>query len=289
MSNRKLRLALLTLLLLGLSGFVWGYLTAIRDPVVRQATVALPDWPQGLRPLKAVLISDIHAIAPDMPPERVARIVGQVNALRPDIVLLAGDFVSDRILATRHYPASALVPVLSALRPTLGTYAVLGNHDHWRNPTEVRRALRKAGVTILDNRAVRAGPLVVGGLDDSFTHHEKLWRTLQRMRGLSGPRLLLSHSPDPFAWVPAEVHLMLAGHTHCGQVSLPVIGPLMTASVYGRRLACGLVKDGKKTLIVTAGLGASNLPIRIGAVPDLWLLTLRGTEPQSPSTPPAAR
>jgi predicted MPP superfamily phosphohydrolase len=280
MSKRKLRLGLLMLVLLGLAGFAWGYSTATRDPVVRSATVAFPNWPQGAPPLTAVLISDIHVIAPDMPPKRVERIVGQIDALKPDIVFIAGDFVSDRTLATRHYPASALVAPLSKLRPMLGTFAVLGNHDHWRDPAEVRRALHQAGIRVLNNNAAQAGPLVVGGLDDSFTDHAKLWPTLKRMRRLAGPRILVSHTPDPFAWVPGDVPLMLAGHTHCGQVSLPLVGPLMTASVYGRRFACGLIRQGGKTLIVTAGLGASNLPIRIGAVPDLWLLTLGGGPPQ---------
>ena len=78
--------------------------------------------------------------------------------------------------------------------------------------------------------------------------------------------------------LPRDVSLMLAGHTHCGQVSLPLVGALMTASDYGQRYVCGLVSENGRTLIVTAGLGASNLPARIGAVPDMWLLTLSGRE-----------
>lgn len=67
---------------------------------------------------------------------------------------------------------------------------------------------------------------------------------------------------------------MLAGHTHCGQVALPLIGPLSTMSRYGRRYACGVVREGARTLVVTAGLGTSGIPLRLGAVPDMWLVEI---------------
>ena len=276
MSKNPLRLGAILILLLALIGTVWGYVVATRDPIVRQARIELADWPAGAPPLTAMLISDIHVIGPDMPPERVGRIVDRINSLKPDLVLIAGDFVSDRAIATRHYSAVEATSVLSRLHPSFGTFAVLGNHDHWRNGGEVRRALRKAGIVVLSNQARQVGPVALGGLDDSFTRHAKVDRTLLSMRRLYGARILLSHSPDPFMKLPQDVPLMLAGHTHCGQVSLPFLGAPMTASAYGRRLACGLVRERGKTLIVTAGLGASNLPVRIGAAPDMWLLTLSG-------------
>ena len=100
------------------------------------------------------------------------------------------------------------------------------------------------------------------------------------MRRLPGGRLLLSHSPDPFPDMPADIPLMLAGHTHCGQISLPLIGPVSTMSRHGRRYACGLVREKGKTLIVGAGLGTSLLPLRIGAPPEIWLIEL-GPVPRS--------
>ena len=151
---------------------------------------------------------------------------------------------------------------------------MLGNHDHWRNAAQTRAALAAAGIRPLANEAVTAGPLAVGGLDDAFTGHHDLPATLARLRALPGAKILLSHSPDPFAQLPGEVSLMLAGHTHCGQIVLPLVGQLETASDYGRRYACGLVRERGKTLVVGAGLGTSVLPLRIGARPDLWLLEL---------------
>ncbi|HEX8535761.1 MAG TPA: metallophosphoesterase [Allosphingosinicella sp.] len=253
---------------------IWGYATALRDPAVRRARIGLADWPGGAAPVRALVLSDIHVAGPDMPPERLSRIVRQINALRPDLVLIAGDFVNDRPVSTRIYSTEQSIAPLAGLRPRLRTVAVLGNHDHWRKDKEVAAALRAAGILVLDNDAAAIGPLSVGGLDDAFTEHDDLKRTMARMRALPGARILLSHSPDPFAKLPTDIGLMASGHTHCGQISLPLIGPVSTYSDYGNRYACGLIREQGKVLVVGAGIGASILPLRLGAPPDMWLLEL---------------
>ena len=269
-----IRRTFLFLVTAGLALLGWMYWTALADPVVRTAEVGLADWPAGEPPVRTVLISDIHVAGPDMPPERLARIVAQIAALNPDIVLIAGDLVSDKSVATRTYQLTEAVAPLAELRPRLGVFAVLGNHDHWRNAAEARRALGAIGIHVLDNEAATAGPLAIGGLDDDFTGQDDLPATMDAMRRRSGARLLLSHSPDPFPSVPPEVGLMLAGHTHCGQIRLPLIGAISTESRYGDRYACGRIDEGGRTLIVSAGLGTSILPLRLGARPDLWLVTI---------------
>ena len=269
-----LRRFLLFLLAAGLALAAFMYWTATRDPVVRETEVGLAGWPRGAPPVRAVLISDIHVGGPDMAPERLARIVGEINALRPDLVLIAGDFVSDKRVSTRTYPMAEAVAPLARLQSRLGTFAVLGNHDHWRNAAETRAALQGIGVHFLSNGAVPAGPLVIGGLDDDFTGHDDMRRTLRAMRRLRGARIVLSHSPDPFATLADDVGLMLAGHTHCGQIRLPLIGAISYESRYGDRYGCGRVDERGRTLIVGAGLGTSVLPFRLGAVPDLWLVTI---------------
>ena len=260
--------------LLGIGLLAWMYRAAVSDPVLRRADIAWATERDGRATFTALLISDLHVAGPDMPPERLARVVERINGLQTDLVLIAGDFVSEKKFASDRYPIATAVAPLGALRPKLGTFAVLGNHDHWRNAAQTRQALRKAGVTVLDNDAVRAGPFVIGGLDDAFTGHEDLPSTLAAMRRLGGKPILLSHSPDPFPEVPHDVRLMLAGHTHCGQIRLPLVGALTYMSDYGERYACGLIREEGKVLIVSAGLGTSLLPLRLGAVPDMWLITL---------------
>lgn len=273
-SLRRFPLAGLLLALLGLAGLGWCYLAAVQTPVVRQVKVNLQGWPAGARRVRAVLISDIHVAGPDMPPTRVERIVDQINALGPDLVLIAGDFLSRKRAATRYYSMAEALRPLGRLKAPLGSFAVLGNHDHWDDAKGAKAALAAAGVRLLENEAVAAGPLALGGLDDDITSRTDLPRTLARQRALRGARIMLSHSPDPFAKLPSDVGLMLAGHTHCGQIAPPLVGPIWTMSRHGKRYACGLVREGDKLLVVTAGLGTSGLPFRLGAVPDMWLLDL---------------
>lgn len=254
------------------------YAVATSDPVVRRTTVPMPDWPASAAAVRLILLTDVHVAGPDMPPSRLARIVEQVNRLKPDLVVFGGDFVSDKLLATKPYPAAEGLAPLAGLRSRYGSYAVLGNHDHWRDAAEVTSALREADVRVLDNEAVTVGPLRVGGVNDEYTKHADLPRTVKAMRAGPGSRVLLSHGPDVTAKMPSDISLILSGHTHCGQIRLPFVGALTYESNYGARYGCGFVREGPRRLFVSAGLGTSVLPLRLGAKPDMWLVTL---EPQS--------
>jgi predicted MPP superfamily phosphohydrolase len=270
---KRARLPLLLIAMLGLGLALWSYRVAVSEPVLREAAVALPglDGPE----LRLLLISDIHVAGPDMPPARLAAIVARINRIAPDLVLIAGDLVSDKRVATRRYAMAEAVAPLAALRPRLGTFAVLGNHDHWRSAGEAAAALRRAGIVLLANDAARAGPLAIGGLDDDYTGRADLPRVIERLAAAGGVPILLSHSPDPFPAVTGAPRLMLAGHTHCGQIRLPLAGAVSTMSAHGERYACGLVAEGGRTLVTAAGLGTSILPLRLGAPPDMWLVRLR--------------
>jgi predicted MPP superfamily phosphohydrolase len=261
--------AALLILLLG-----WCYWSAVADPVFREARMALPGFPAGQAPVRVALLSDIHVQGPDMPPERLARIVEQVNAQRPDLVLIAGDITGTRSLSTRHYSPAETVAPLRGLRARLGVIAVLGNHEHMGDARGIRAALTAVGVRVLANQAAQAGPLSVGGLDDQVSGHNRDNQTYAAMRALPGARILLSHSPDPFATLPPDIGLMLAGHTHCGQIVLPLYGAWSTGSAYGSRYACGFIEQNGRKLITSAGLGASIVPLRLLAPPDVWIVTI---------------
>ena len=255
-----------------------GYLNASSVPIVREQVITMPGWPADERPRKVLLISDLHIAIPGSSPDRLTSIVDQINAQHPDIILLAGDFVSTKQLAWSRPAFAAAVAPLRRLRAPLGVYAVLGNHDHWMDADEGRRALAAIGIQVLDNQAVQAGPIALGGVDDAFTWNANVPGTAAQIRRLTGSRVLLSHSPDVTPDTPADIPLILAGHTHCGQISLPIIGPLVTMSKYGKRYACGVVREGARTTIIGSGTGTSLLPIRFGAPPDMWLITLKGTK-----------
>jgi len=256
-----------------------GYRNATARPLVRQITLTVADYPRTAAPVRIALFSDVHVHGPDMPPERVASIVQQINALRPDIIVGAGDFVGNTLVG-KHYSVDEAIAPLEGLRARLGTYAVLGNNDYNAGANEVTRALGRAGIRVLDDDAVSIGPIALGGRDGRIYHQPPPLRAAratayQTLASTAGVKVLAAHRPDEFAFSPSSTTLVLAGHTHCGQIVLPLIGPIETGSDFGRKYLCGVIHDGSKTLIVTAGLGTSYVPLRFGAPPDIWLITLR--------------
>lgn len=268
-------LRILGLILLAALAFLgWCYANTLADPVVRRATIPMANWPAGAAPLRVALLSDVHVQGPDMPPERVARIVDQVNAQHPDLVLLAGDFVGDRALGTRDYSDAEIAAPLARLSAPLGVYAVLGNHDYGYKRVRMLAALERVGIHVLVNRAARVGVLTLAGIGDEQSEHASVPMVTLAVRPLPGPLLAFTHSPDVIPLLPARFGTVLAGHTHCGQVVLPLIGAPVTSSRFGSRYRCGLIREGDRTILVGAGLGTSVLPVRWGAPPDWWLVTL---------------
>ena len=266
---------LLLLALVGAALIGKGYWNATRDPVIRTATVEVGDWPVGRPPLKILLLSDTHVAGPDMPPARLARIVDALKKLKPDLVLIAGDLVSERRGATHIYTPAEVVAPLGGLRAPLGVVVAPGNHDHWFKPDALRGELEKRGLRVLQNEAVKLGPLIVGGVDDDYSDHDDVPATLAAMDRLGpGVPVLLSHSPDIVPDLPRPVAAVFAGHTHCGQIRFPFIGALTYVSRYGDRFACGDIDDKGQRVFVGAGIGTSLLPLRFNTPPDAWLVTL---------------
>lgn len=263
---------ILLALLLAVAGVVLYAMGEARDaPVVRTATLSLPGWPAGAKPVRAVLISDVHIGSQAMDGARLTRIVAQVNALKPDIVFIAGDMISGSVPDSAGPLGEAMVAPLARLRAPLGVVAVLGNHDNWTGGLAVRNELTRAGVTVLENQAIARGPLAIGAIGDVWTKHADIPTTLAALRGIAGGRVLLTHSPNIVPLLP-DGSVLLAGHTHCSQVRL--FGWTPGRQPFDKRYRCGVIHDGGRTIVVTAGLGTSGPPVRLGAPPDLWLLTL---------------
>lgn len=269
---RRLILSALALLAIGFGVLAYAFTQARADPVVRRATIALPDWPAGAAPMRVVLLSDIHIGSLAMNADRLSRIVAQVNALRPDLVLIAGDFIYGHDPRKGVRFGAQLARPLAGLRARFGTVAVLGNHDWWNEPGQVRAQLARAGVTVVENGAIRRGPLAIAAVGDEYTGHDRIGAAMTAVRRLPGARLVLTHSPDLVPELPGDARLVLAGHTHCGQVSL--LGWTPGPQPYARRYRCGVIREAGRAIVVGAGVGASVAPVRLGVPPDLWLLTL---------------
>ena len=272
------RLAILALI--GIVVLAFMFVEAWRMPAMRTATIPLAGLPAGHRPIRVALLSDSHMSGPDSSPARLTRIVEAINAEKPDLVLLAGDYIGDRKLIGPRYTPDESVAPFAGLRAPLGVVAVLGNHDHWEGAASVTKALRGVGVTVLSNQAIRRGPIALGGIDDAYTGNARPGATLSAVRRLRGAPLLFTHSPDVFPDLLPGAPMLLAGHNHCGQVVLPFIGAPSVPSRYGSRYLCGYYEEYGKKLVVTGGVGTSIVPFRLLARSDWWLVTLVPPQPK---------
>ncbi|MDR6847905.1 putative MPP superfamily phosphohydrolase [Sphingomonas sp. BE270] len=261
------------LVLIGLALLLGAYVASRADPIVRRTTVTLPDWPKGAPPITLALLTDIHLGNASMDRARLDRIVDQVNALKPDLVLIGGDFLADYDKPQAKVRSRLIAESLVRLKAPLGTVAVLGNHDYNTDPQAVTNALARIGIPVLQNTATQRGPIVIGGLGDFDTDHANVPTTIAAMAKLHGAHVVLTHSPDAPTPFPGTFRLLLAGHLHCGQIVLPLLGPV-SVPVARRRYLCGVVHDGNRTVVVSGGLGTSNAPLRVHAPPDLWLVTV---------------
>lgn len=265
------------IVLAGLSLLAYGYYEATQDPIARKTIIKVDDWPINKPPMRVLLMADIQMAGPDMTPDRLDRIVTQINKENADIILIAGDFISKKSLATKLYTADETIAPLAKLKASVGIYAVLGNHDHWADKDGFIKALDKYNITLLSNEAVAVDGINIVGIDDEYTKHADIEATMASLSKLEKTaNIVVTHDPDIIPEIPFDTAMIAAGHTHCGQISPPLIGPLTTLSRYGRRFACGEIDDNNKKVIVSAGLGTSILPLRIGAPPDYWVVTLKG-------------
>ena len=251
--------------------------------------VALPGW-RG-PPMTIAALADLHACEPWMPAARVRAIVAHTNALKPDLVVLLGDYVSSlHRFGESDVPPAEWGAALAGLSAPLGVHAVLGNHDYWERPgpAPVRAALRAAGARLYENQAAElthdgqkfwlagtgslwAQPLGRG----RFAGTNNLPATLRQVSS-EAPLILLAHEPDQFVGTPDRVALTLSGHTHGGQVRLPGMGAPFVPSQYGQRYIYGHVTEGSRQLVVSGGLGCSGLPVRLGVPPEITLIDVVG-------------
>jgi len=253
------------------AGTTFPLLEALRCQVSRRV-VELPNLPPRFRGMTAALLTDLHH-GPFVPLAYLRRVIETTNSLKPDLVLLAGDYVS--------VDARYIAPVCEAVRKLeapLGRFAVLGNHDHWESTLESKLQLDRAGFELVDNRGawLRRGPdrLRICGVGDLWTDEQDLAAALGDADE-SDAVILLSHNPD-FAEVldDPRVGLMLSGHTHGGQVVLPLFGPPFSSSKFGTKYLGGLVQGPSCPVFVSRGVGTTGPPVRLLCPPEIVLLTL---------------
>ena len=272
----------------GAAGGIVGAHSVVVEPFdlrVERYRIPVRDLPLGLHGMRLVQISDTH-LGPHVPPAFVERVVRESIALGPDVFLLTGDYVHRGTECNRR-AAELFEPLVATGRPVIG---VLGNHDWFGDGRDMSRRLSGVGVRMVDNARVfidsetrrisegvpREG-VCVAGLGDFSKDVMDLESALGGVPA-DMARIVLQHQPDAvetreFVEGP-RMDVVFAGHTHGGQIRLPLIGAPVTLSRYGQKYATGLAQGPRCPVVVSRGIGMSFLPVRIGVRPEIVEVTL---------------
>lgn len=240
---------------------------------VSETDVFLRDLPDRFEGFRITQLTDVHH-SRIVGIDEVRRIVDLANLTKPDLIALTGDYTT----SYRRY-IEPCAEALGKLNAPEGVWAVLGNHDHYTDRELTARALENNRIAVLNNAntALRRGSdvLQLSGIDDWS------WAGTDWLRALYGldqkrPTVLLSHQPRVLDFAESEkVGLILSGHTHGGQIDLPLIGPPARFATNELKYAQGLFRRGNTQLYVSRGTGVIGLPVRFGVRPEIAVLRLR--------------
>jgi hypothetical protein len=265
----------LTLSAVAGSGYVWWM--EPRWLAVERVAITLPRLPPAFDGFTIAQLSDLH-FGPVVAPEHVHTAFDLALSLRPDLIAVTGDFVSE----LSHGEAGQLTEALRRLTAPHGVFGVLGNHDWWTDARVVAEAVSRAGVALLRNQhfAVRRGgqSLYLAGVDDFWEGHADLGRALAGIPD-GAAIVLLAHEPDyaDRASRHMRIGLQLSGHSHGGQVRFPLIGPIVLP-LHGQRYPAGLYTLEEMQLYTNRGIGMVRPAVRFNCRPEVTLFTLRSLE-----------
>lgn len=275
--KKRIRISLVVLLLiLAVLGF-WVVLIEPNRLVVHSETIQIESWPVELSGLRIAVISDIHTGGPFINDQKLRDIVGKTNALKPDLIVLLGDYMSSNTWHSHRVEPGVTTAALKNLKAPLGVYAVLGNHDWWYSGERVRDAFDANGIPVLEDEVVEIKwhekSFWLVGLADLWTRPQHIGATIAKVPAGS-TMIALTHNPDIFPNLPQSVPLLLAGHTHGGQVNFPLFGTPIVPSRFGRKYTVGHLFENSHHLFVSTGIGTSILPVRFRVPPEIVLLTV---------------
>ena len=276
--KRTIRIALAVLLLLTISCLIWGLFIEPNRLIVREQIIQIDNWPKELGGLRIAVIGDVHTGGPFINDQKLRRIVELTNQQHPDLIVLLGDYMSPNSWHSHRVEPEVTAAGLKDLSAPLGVYTVLGNHDWWYNGEKVRRAFEQNGIKVLEEEVAelkwRDKSFWLAGLADLMTRRQHVRETIAKAPPDS-TIVALAHNPDVFRQLPESVPLLLAAHTHGGQVNLPLIGTPIVPSRFGSKYTAGHVLENGHHLFVTTGIGTSILPVRFRVPPEIVILTIK--------------
>lgn len=275
----------------------YAYFIEPNQLVVTHATINVKKWNPAFDGLKIVMIGDVHGGSNNVTEEKLRQVVALSNEQKPDLVVLLGDYVSQQQFPRKpirerdlRMPVASIADSLAGLEATYGVFAVLGNHDGWHGADRVAAEFKRVGYRILQHEVAAiekdGARLRIFGMTDHLSLTKGWVATSKEAKALmetsgTGEIIVLQHSPDILQVISGEysispdLRLMLAAHTHGGQVVFPLIGAPMVPSGYGQKYVRGHIRDNDVDMFVTSGLGTSVLPFRFGVPPEIAVLTIR--------------
>ncbi len=247
-----------------------------RDFEIVDLKVSIPDLDPSFNDYRIVHISDLH-LGQWISAKRIEGVVNLVNKLKPDLIAITGDSVSYVV----NEPVLDMLRFLKNLKPNDATVAVLGNHDHWVGPDEIRKVMKESNIIELENDiyTLKRGDamLYIAGVDSITLEKQDLEAVLRKLPS-SGPAILLAHEPD-FADESAATgrfSLQLSGHSHGGQMIIPGIGTPFRGSKF-RKYPLGEYQVGEMVQYTNRGLGTNVFWIRINCPPEITILRLQSS------------
>lgn len=271
-----LRRAFLSTATLGLGGAAYATLVEPHRIQTNHIHVTLPGLARALDGVTVAQITDLHRSSL-VSRRYLERCVAIANRLEPDLIVFTGDSLTDDGSDDPATLAGDTASCLGQARARHGVLAALGNHDHWFDADVVTKLIERAGIPVLRNQnttvTINGAPLPVVGLGDLWTEGVEFQKAFTGIDDL--PALVLMHNPDTFEhWPRPGSHLVLAGHTHGGQVNLPVFGAPVVPSRYGQKYAQGLFRRDDTAMYVNRGLGVLWPGIRFNCRPEIAVFHL---------------
>lgn len=275
---KRIRIALLVVMVFGAGLAIWAFFIEPNRLIIHSQTVRIDNWPKELSGLRIAVIADVHTGGPFIDDAKLRQIVELTNQQTPDLIVLLGDYMSGNSWHSHRVEPEVTAAGLRDLRAPLGVYAVLGNHDWWYNGAKVRRAFEDNGIRVLEDEVAEIKwhdkSFWLAGLADLWTRPQHIRETIAKAPPGS-TIIALTHNPDIFPGLPQNVPLLLAAHTHGGQVSIPLIGTPIVPSRFGAKYTAGHVLEDGHHMFVTTGIGISILPVRFRVTPEIVLLTVK--------------
>jgi predicted MPP superfamily phosphohydrolase len=257
--------------------FVYAYIIEPRLLVIHEETLKIPNWSVNLNGFKVVAISDIHGGSNHVTEEKLQNLVERANAQNPDIIVLLGDYVSQTRgqKSVLKMPIETIAENLKGFQAKYGVYAVIGNHDWWYDDKKVQGELERIGIKVLENEAasIQIGneTVWIWGIEDLWRNRRVPTKAFEEIPNKQNI-IALTHNPDSLLIAPNEISLMLAGHSHGGQVNFPFYGA--KAWVNDPRFMAGEVVVEGKHGFITTGIGTSIVGLRFRVPPEIAVLTL---------------